>query len=92
MASALIVKLCNVTRPQSGKVDFQRWKAAIPNEAGSCFGQRDDNGKLLTVPSFRAPYFVDESSDMLAGSIDHRVTANFLLDLERQGYTKITMV
>lgn len=83
----LLVKLCNVTRPISGRVDFQRWKAAHPNMAG-----RDFKGN--EIPSFRPPYLVDESSDMIAISeenpaLDEAITAQFFADMEGRGFKSI---
>ena len=70
--TTVFVSLANVTRP-SGLSDFKRWKVAIPNEAG-----------LKGAPSYRSPYMVDESSDMVG--VDHKITADFFAALDAQGY------
>lgn len=79
--STVIVKLVNVNSP-SGHSRFKRWKAALPNMAGSNFGE--------VVPSFIKPYFVTESSDMVG--LDEKITATFLDDLNSLGFTDIAFV
>ncbi len=79
--STVIVKLVNVNRP-SGKSDFKRWKAAIPNFAGNVFGK--------PCESFDKPYAVDESSDMVG--LDENITRGFLDGLSAMGFTKIEFV
>ena len=79
--SVVVVRMVKVHRP-SGKTDFNRWKAAIPNFAGNAFGKVD--------VSFDKPYAVDESSDMVG--LDENITASFLDNLNRLGFTKIEFV
>lgn len=79
--SVVVVRMVAVHRP-SGKSDFNRWKAAIPNLAGNAFGKVD--------VSFDKPYAVDQSSDMVG--MDEGISATFFERLTAMGFSAIRFV
>lgn len=68
----VLVKIKNVTHPYSDRIDCQRMVAAIPNMSG-----RNMSGK--PIPSFRKPFFVAESSDMIG--IEKDIVEKFIHEL-----------
>ncbi|MCL2874730.1 MAG: hypothetical protein FWF12_00250 [Betaproteobacteria bacterium] len=96
--SKALVRVRTTRHPISEEVIGFRLEAAIPNSDGRIMKVRHDaNGKADSfyatkeeAPSFRKPFFIEESSDY--SLIDERKLERFVSNLKWQGYDEFELV
>lgn len=94
--SKALIHVKTVRKPISEEVIGFRLEAAIPNMEGRVMKARKDGDSTAfyatdeRAPSFRRPYFIDQTSDY--GRIDRKKVERFMDNLKWEGFKEFELV
>lgn len=94
--SKALIHVKTVRKPISEEVIGFRLEAAIPNMEGRVMKARKDGNATAfyateeRAPSFRRPYFIDQTSDY--GRIDRKKVERFMENLKWEGFKEFELV